>query len=145
MCNFYKYKWSCKSLKKHVEWINIFYIWTISYTYRSDKFIWRKLRANKLAAVFYSGKRNKSSFFLVLFVFWKIYISSGGRNNVPSRVLYMLTLSRDGTFLRAELRWNVLTRRAEIGRSYAPSGDRTLLLPPDDMTLSEGWFTFGYI
>ena len=24
-------------------------------------------------------------------------------------------------------------RRAEIGRSYAPSGDRTFLLPPDDI------------
>ena len=24
------------------------------------------------------------------------------------------------------------TRRAEIGRSYVPSGDRTFLLPPDD-------------
>ena len=37
---------------KHVEWINIFYIWTIYYTYRNDKLIWRKLRANDLAAVF---------------------------------------------------------------------------------------------
>ena len=42
-------------------------------------------------------------------------------------------LSRDRTFLRADLRWDVLTRRAEIGRSYASSRDRTFLLPPDNM------------
>ena len=44
--------------------------------------------------------------------------------------------SQDGTFLRAEPRWDLLTRRAEIGRSYAPSGDRTFLLPPDEVSLS---------
>ena len=41
--------------------------------------------------------------------------------------------SRDGTFLRAESRWDVLTRRAERRLSYTPSGDRTFLLPPDDL------------
>ena len=42
------------------------------------------------------------------------------RKNVPSRVFRVLTLSRDGTILRAESRWDVLTRRAEMGCSYAP-------------------------
>ena len=32
------------------------------------------------------------------------------RKIVPSRVLRVLTLSRDGTFLRVESRWDVLTR-----------------------------------
>ena len=41
--------------------------------------------------------------------------------------------SWDRTFLRAEPRHDVLTRRAKIGRSYAPSWDRTFLLPPDDL------------
>ena len=45
--------------------------------------------------------------------------------------------SGDGTFLRAEARWDVPTRRAEMGRSYAPSGDTTFLLPPDDLDLSK--------
>ena len=47
-----------------------------------------------------------------------------GRPNAPSR---------DGTFLRTEPKWDVFTRRAEIGRSYAPCGDTTFLLPPDDI------------
>ena len=37
------------------------------------------------------------------------------------------SLSRDGTFLRAEPQWDVLTCRAEMGCSYAPSRDRTFL------------------
>ena len=41
-----------------------------------------------------------------------------------------------GTFLCAELRQVILTRRVEIGRSYAPSGNRTFLLPPDDIYLT---------
>ena len=41
-----------KIILKHVECINILYIWTIYYTYRNDKLIWRKLRVNILAAVF---------------------------------------------------------------------------------------------
>ena len=50
------------------------------------------------------------------------------RKNVQSRTLRALTLSRDGTFLRAEPRWDVLTRRAEMGRSFAPSWDGTFLI-----------------
>ena len=56
------------------------------------------------------------------------------RKNVRSRALCAWILSRDGTFLCAEARWYVLTRRGKIGRSYAPSGDRTFLLPPDDIS-----------
>ena len=41
---------------------------------------------------------------------------------------------RDGTFLRSELRWNVCTRRAEMGRSYAPSRDGTFLRANRDGT-----------
>ena len=41
------------------------------------------------------------------------------RKNVLSRVLRLLTLSRDRTFLRAESRW--------MGRSYAPSRDGMFL------------------
>ena len=47
----------------------------------------------------------------------------GARKNVPFRALCAWILSRDGTFLRAEPRWDVLTHRAEMGRSYAPSRD----------------------
>ena len=35
--------------------------------------------------------------------------------------------SRDGTFLRAEPRWDVLARRTEMGRFYAPNRDGTFL------------------
>ena len=42
--------------------------------------------------------------------------------------------SRDREFLSAELRWYVLRRRAEIG-SYAPSGDRTFILPLNNITV----------
>ena len=38
-------------------------------------------------------------------------------------------------------RWDVLTRRAEIGRSYAPSGERMFLLPPDDILYSNTFLT----
>ena len=49
------------------------------------------------------------------------------RKKVRSRALCAWILSRDGMFLRSELRWDVLMRRADIGRSYAPSRDRTFL------------------
>ena len=47
----------CKKLhlcvgREGVEWIKIFFNLTVYYTYRSHKLIWRKLRANILAAVF---------------------------------------------------------------------------------------------
>ena len=63
-------------MKKHVEWINIFYIWTIYYIYRSAKFVWRKLHANILAAVFYSEFRKRIIFhdslicFCFIFNYW---------------------------------------------------------------------------
>ena len=69
------------------------------------------------------------------------YLSSA-RKNAPSRLGNGTFLpemgrsyapSRDGMFLRAEMRYDVLTRRAELGHSYAPSGDRTFLLPPDEV------------
>ena len=49
------------------------------------------------------------------------------RKNGPSRLNIHARSARDGAFLPANLKWNVLTRQAEIGRSYAPSGDRTFL------------------
>ena len=55
------------------------------------------------------------------------------RKNALSRLNIHARSARDGTFLRAEPRWDVLTRRGEMGRSYAPSGDRTFLRPPNDI------------
>ena len=67
------------------------------------------------------------------------------RKNVPSRALCAWILnrdgaftrraeirrsygpSRDGTFLRAEPRWDVLTSRAAMGRTYALSRDGMFL------------------
>ena len=76
------------------------------------------------------------------------------RKNVPSRLkvntrstpdrifLPEMVLSyapnRYGTFLRAEPRWDVLTRRGEMGCFYAPSRNRSFLLPPDDMWCVSG-------
>ena len=41
--------------------------------------------------------------------------------------------SRDGMFLAVEPKYDVLTHRAEIGRSYEPSLDGTFLILPDEM------------
>ena len=49
------------------------------------------------------------------------------RKNVPSRFKMKIRSIRDVMSLRAEPRWENLTRRAEMGRSYAPSRDRTFL------------------
>ena len=57
------------------------------------------------------------------------------RKNIPSQLKIQAQSAQDGTFLRAEPRLDDLTRRAEMGRSYTPSWDRTFLLPPDDMKI----------
>ena len=63
------------------------------------------------------------------------YLSST-RKNVPSRLKIHEQSAGDGTFLRAESRLNVHTRRAEIGRYYTRSRGRTYLLRPDEILFS---------
>ena len=50
------------------------------------------------------------------------------RKNVPSRLKIHAQSARDGTFLRAEPRWDVFTRRAEIGCFYTPRRDGMFFL-----------------